>query len=53
MVRIPGPKRSLRDPTTGPKANAGRGYRYMIVFQNNPIDGAERLSDALQKIDQL
>ena len=32
---------------------AGRDYRYMMVFENNPIDGAERLSDALRKIGQL
>jgi len=25
----------------------------MMVFDNNPIDGAERLSDALKKIGQL
>ena len=32
---------------------AGTGYRYMMVFDNNPIDGAERLADALAKIRQL
>lgn len=35
------------------EAKAGRDYRYMMVFENNPIDGAERLSDALAKIRQL
>jgi type III restriction enzyme len=35
------------------EAKAGRDYRYMMVFENNPIDGAERLSDALTKIRQL
>ncbi len=35
------------------ESRAGRDYRYMMVFENNPIDGAERLSDALQKIQQL
>ena len=35
------------------EAKAGRDYRYMMVFENNPIDGAERLSDALKKIGQL
>ncbi|MDP3228974.1 MAG: hypothetical protein Q8N13_13460 [Acidovorax sp.] len=32
---------------------AGPHYRYMMVFDNNPIEGAERLSDALKKIGQL
>lgn len=35
------------------EAKAGRDYRYMMVFENNPIDGAERLSDALKKIGRL
>jgi len=35
------------------EAKAGRNYRYMMVFENNPIDGAERLADALAKIRQL
>lgn len=35
------------------EAKAGRDYRYMMVFENNPIDGAERLADALTKIKQL
>jgi type III restriction enzyme len=35
------------------ESRAGRDYRYMMVFENNPIAGAERLSDALNKIRQL
>lgn len=35
------------------ESKAGRDYRYMMVFENNPIDGAERLADALAKIRQL
>ena len=35
------------------EAKAGRSYRYMMVFEHNPIDGAERLADALAKIRQL
>lgn len=35
------------------EAKAGRDYRYMMVFDNNPIDGAERLADALAKLRQL
>ena len=35
------------------ETKAGRDYRYMMVFDNNPVDGAERLSDALAKIRQL
>lgn len=35
------------------EAKAGRDYRYMMVFDQNPIDGAERLADALAKIRQL
>jgi len=31
----------------------GQDFRYMMVFENNPIDGAERLADALKKIAQL
>ena len=31
----------------------GTEYRYMMIFENNPIDGAERLADALAKIRQL
>jgi type III restriction enzyme len=35
------------------EAKAGRDFRYMMVFEHNPIDGAERLADALAKIRQL
>jgi type III restriction enzyme len=35
------------------QAKAGPGFHYMMVFENNPIDGAERLADALKKIGQL
>lgn len=35
------------------EAKAGRDYRYMMVFEINPVDGAERLADALTKIRQL
>lgn len=35
------------------EARAGRDYRYMMVFDNNPIEGAERLANALAKIRQL
>jgi type III restriction enzyme len=35
------------------EAKAGRPHQYMMVFENNPIDGAERLADALVKIRQL
>lgn len=35
------------------KTKAGRDYRYMMVFGNNPVDGAGRLADALAKIRQL
>jgi type III restriction enzyme len=35
------------------ESKAGREYRYMMVFDANPIDGAERLTDALTKIRQL
>ncbi len=31
----------------------GRDFFYMMVFENNPIDGAERLSDALKKLDRF
>lgn len=44
-------------PTFIVKAKAGRltgqDFRYMMVFENNPIDGAERLSDALTKLRRL
>lgn len=35
------------------ESKAGRDYRYMMVFENKPIDGAERLADALKKMGQL
>lgn len=35
------------------EAQAGRDYRRMMVFENNPLDGAERPADALTKIRQL
>ena len=35
------------------ETKAGRGYRYMMVFENNAVDGCERLADALAKIKQL
>lgn len=31
----------------------GAVYKYMMVFENNPIQGAENLSDALKKLEQL
>lgn len=35
------------------ESKAGSIYRYMMVFDNKPIDGAEKLADALRKLDQL
>lgn len=35
------------------EAKAGSQFRYMMVFEHNPINGAERLSDALRKLEQL
>ena len=35
------------------ETKAGRGYGYMMVFENNAVDGCERLADALAKIKQL
>ena len=35
------------------ESKAGRDYRYMMVFENNPVEGAERLADALGKLRQL
>jgi len=32
---------------------AGAPFKYMMVFDNNPIDGAEHLSDALKKLAQF
>jgi type III restriction enzyme len=34
-------------------SKAGAAFKYMMVFENNPIDGAERLSDALRKLAQF
>jgi type III restriction enzyme len=31
----------------------GYRYHYMMVFDNNPVEGAETLADALQKVAQL
>lgn len=35
------------------ESKSGGNFKYMMAFDNNPIDGAERLSDALKKIGQL
>jgi type III restriction enzyme len=35
------------------ESKAGAPFKYMMVFDNNPIDGAERLSDALKKLAQF
>lgn len=35
------------------EASAGGVFKYMMVFDNNPIDGADRLSDALKILGQL
>ncbi len=35
------------------ESRAGGMFKYMMVFDNNPIQGAERLADALKKIAQL
>lgn len=35
------------------ESKASGAYKYMMVFDNNPIDGAERLADALKKLGQL
>ncbi|MFZ4504718.1 MAG: hypothetical protein ACOYM1_12295, partial [Methylovulum sp.] len=35
------------------EAKAGPEFKYMMVFDNNTIDGAERLTDALKKLGQL
>ena len=32
---------------------AGSMFKYMMVFDTNPIDGAEKLTSALSKINQL
>jgi type III restriction enzyme len=35
------------------EAKAGSEFKYMMVFDNNTIDGAERLTDALKKLSKL
>ena len=35
------------------ESKAGSNFKYMMVFDSNPIEGAERLSEALQKLAQL
>jgi len=35
------------------ESKSGGSFKYMMVFDNNPVDGAERLSDALKKLGQL
>lgn len=35
------------------ESKSGGNFKYMMAFDNNPIDGAERLSDALKKIAQF
>lgn len=35
------------------ESKSGGSFKYMMVFDNNPIDGAERLSDALKKLAQF
>ena len=32
------------------EAKSGSNFKYMMTFDNNPIDGAERLADALKKL---
>ena len=32
------------------ESKAGAKFKYMMVFDNNPIDGAERLADAISKL---
>lgn len=34
------------------ESKAGSTFKYMMVFDNNPIEGAERLADALKKLGQ-
>lgn len=34
------------------ESKAGTAFKYMMVFDNNPIEGAERLADALKKLGQ-
>jgi type III restriction enzyme len=35
------------------EAKAGAAFKYMMIFDNNPIFGAERLTDAIKKLGQL
>ena len=35
------------------ESKAGNPYRYMMIFEQNAIAGAERLADALAKLKQL
>ena len=35
------------------EAKAGSGYRYLMVFENNAIEGADNLTEALAKIARL
>ncbi|MFI3197513.1 MAG: hypothetical protein QX196_04235, partial [Methylococcaceae bacterium] len=35
------------------ESKAGARFKYMMVFDNNPIDGAERLADAINKLRQM
>jgi type III restriction enzyme len=35
------------------ESRCGGNFKYIMAFENNPIEGAERLSDALRKIGQL
>jgi type III restriction enzyme len=35
------------------EAKSGSEFKYMMVFDNNPISGAERLTDALKKFAQM
>jgi type III restriction enzyme len=35
------------------ESKADARFKYMMVFDNNPIDGAERLADAINKLGQM
>ncbi|MFC5473286.1 DEAD/DEAH box helicase [Paraherbaspirillum soli] len=35
------------------ESKSGGSFKYMMVFDNNPINGAERLADALKKLAQF
>lgn len=35
------------------EAKCGSEFKYMMIFDNNPIPGAERLSDAMKKLSQF